>query len=84
MAPFKQHCPTDLDAWGFTLTADYAITDNLTLKAEGRFDRFDFIRPDDPPTDTAVSADGSGGIAIRDNFRARNNWLTGAELVYQF
>ncbi len=76
--------PTDLDAWGFTLTADYAITDNLTLKAEGRFDRFDFIRPDDPPTDTAVSADGSGGIAERDNFRNRNNWLTGAELVYQF
>ena len=76
--------PTDLDAWGFTLTADYAITDNLTLKAEGRFDRFDFIRPDDPPTDTAVSADGSGGISKRDNFRNRNNWLTGAELVYQF
>lgn len=76
--------PTDLDAWGFTLTADYAITDNLTLKAEGRFDRFDFIRPDDPPTDTAVSADGSGGISERDNFRNRNNWLTGAELVYQF
>lgn len=76
--------PTDLDAWGFTLTADYAITDNLTLKAEGRFDRFDFIRPDDPPTDTAVSADGSGGIFVRDNFRNRNNWLTGAELVYQF
>ncbi len=75
---------TDLDAWGFTLTADYAITDNLTLKAEGRFDRFDFIRPDDPPTDTAVSADGSGGIFERDNFRNRNNWLTGAELVYQF
>ncbi len=75
---------TDLDAWGFTLTADYAITDNLTLKAEGRFDRFDFIRPDDPPTNTAVSADGSGGISERDNFRNRNNWLTGAELVYQF
>ena len=75
---------TDLDAWGFTLTADYAITDNLTLKAEGRFDRFDFIRPDDPPTDTAVSADGSGGISERDNFKNRNNWLTGAELVYQF
>ena len=75
---------TDLDAWGFTLTADYAITDNLTLKAEGRFDRFDFIRPDDPPTDTAVSADGSDGIMFRDNFRNRNNWLTGAELVYQF
>ncbi len=77
--------PTDLDAWGFTLTADYAITDNLTLKAEGRFDRFDFIRrPDDPSTDTAVSADGSDGISVRDNFRNRNNWLTGAELVYQF
>ncbi len=78
--------PTDLDAWGFTLTADYAITDNLTLKAEGRFDRFDFIRPDDPSTDTAVSADESWapGIAIRDNFKNRNNWLTGAELVYQF
>ena len=77
---------TDLDAWGFTLTADYAITDNLTLKAEGRFDRFDFIRPDDPSTDTAVSADESWapGIAIRDNFKNRNNWLTGAELVYQF
>ncbi len=76
---------TDLDAWGFTLTADYAITDNLTLKAEGRFDRFDFIRPDDPPTDTAVSADGwAAAYWPRDNFRNRNNWLTGAELVYQF
>ena len=80
----RMEFPTDLDAWGFTLTADYAITDNLTLKAEGRFDRFDFIRPDDPSTDTAVSADGSDGIANRDNFRNRNNWLTGAELVYQF
>ena len=81
----RMEFPTDLDAWGFTLTADYAITDNLTLKAEGRFDRFDFIRrPDDPPTDTAVSADGSGGISERDNFKNRNNWLTGAELVYQF
>ena len=78
-------CPTDLDAWGFTLTADYAITDNLMIKAEGRFDRFDFIRGDgDPDSETAISSSGDGGISNPDNFRNRNNWLTGVELTYQF
>jgi hypothetical protein len=85
----------DVDIWGITGTLDYLITDNLTLKAELRYDYID-ANPSARCFNYTNTA-GGGGCSnqfIRNTdstegldfgaFTRRSQVATGLELVYQF
>ena len=74
---------TDIDAWAATITGDFAITDDLTLKAEARYDWMDF-QSGAHSNNFFKSGTNQEGITNTDNYRNDDQWLTGLEIVYQF
>ena len=70
----------DLEMFGITTTLDYALTDDLVVKAEFRWDDvLDHSRSDSQFLKGSATAD-----TIDADYTHSDNFLTGIELTYQF